>query len=409
MNKCQATVLILLSVILNAPIFAQSTNSIWSLNGYGTLGAAHSSENKADYIPSPVFPKGPGSSYNWDAMIDTRAGVQLRVQPNDKLSGVLQVVAEKRFDGKFKPRVEWANLHYALTPSLHVRAGRIALGTYMVSDHRKVGHSLPWLRPPVELYRLIAITSSDGVDLSYQHNFTGGSYTATVSYGSSKAKEFVGLLEASNIWTMVHRVERGPLTLHASYSSAKVDYGRQFHLLWDGFEAFGPAGEVVSARYDATGRWSPFIAVGFQYDPGDWFVMTEWSEGDVGSDFGNRAAWYVSGGYRLGAIAPYVTFARGSGGHRSVNGLDATAFPPSLTPAINTLNESLQVMQEGYGVRQQTVSLGARWDVLPNVAFKGQVDHLHTRKQSLGTFINVAPGYRPREANIISITMDFVF
>ncbi|MDO8291185.1 MAG: hypothetical protein Q7T44_18385 [Parvibaculum sp.] len=404
-----AVVLFLSCLTLSAAVHAQPNNGRWSFNGYGTLGAAHSSERRADYIPNPVNSEGPGRSYRWDPLLDSRAALQVSVEPNEKLYGVVQVVVEKRFDGKFKPKVEWANLQYSLSPSFSVRAGRIALGTYLVSDHRKVGYSLPWLRPPAELYQLVAITNSDGVGFTYQHDFDNSTYSLTTHYGSNKAEEFVGLLEASNIWGVVNQIERGPLTLHASYTATKVKYGPIFQNLWSGYRAFGPAGASVAQRYDATGKWSPFIAAGIRYDPGNWFAMAEWGKGDVGSDFDNRSGWYVSAGYRVGTVSPYLTFARADGGHRSVNGLNAAAFPAALAPAVASLNFGLLEMQQGYAARQQTTSLGARWDVIPSVVAKLQIDHIKTRKESIGTFNNMARGYRPRGADVVSLTVDFVF
>ncbi|MDO8272307.1 MAG: hypothetical protein Q7U82_10375 [Gammaproteobacteria bacterium] len=394
---------------LSAAAHAQPDDSLWSFNGYGTLGAAHSSEHRADYIPNPVNSEGPGRSYRWDPLLDSRAAVQASVKPSDRLFGVVQVVVEKRFDGKFKPKVEWANLQYSLSPSFSVRAGRIALGTFMASDYRKVGYSLPWLRPPAELYQLVSITNSDGVDFTYRHDFDNSTYSVTAHYGSNKAKEYVGLLEATNIWGFVNHFERGALTLHASYISAKVKYGPLFQNLWTGFRAFGPTGVAVAQRYDATGKWSPFMAAGVGYDPGDWFVMAEWGKGVFRSDFDDRSGWYISGGYRVGAVSPYLTVARAAGGHRSVHGLNAADFPATLAPAISSLNIGLLDMQQGYAARQQTVSLGARWDVLPRVVTKLQIDHIKTRKDSIGTFNNMASGYRPRGADVVSLTVDFVF
>jgi len=65
-------------------------------------------------------------------------------------------------------RVEWANLIYALSPDASVRIGRIVLPTFMVADSRKVGYANPWVRPPVEVYGLVPITQSDGLDASYR-------------------------------------------------------------------------------------------------------------------------------------------------------------------------------------------------------------------------------------------------
>ena len=79
------------------------------------------------------------------------------------LAGVL-LISEQRLDNTYRPRVEWANLKYQVTPELALRVGRIALPMFLTADYRKVGYAYPWVRPPVEGYGSLPISSSDGVD-----------------------------------------------------------------------------------------------------------------------------------------------------------------------------------------------------------------------------------------------------
>src|ERR1035437_7564818 len=47
-------------------------------SGFGTLGAVHSTEDKADYTSSPFTkPSGAGYTRNWSGDVDSRLGAQL--------------------------------------------------------------------------------------------------------------------------------------------------------------------------------------------------------------------------------------------------------------------------------------------------------------------------------------------
>lgn len=393
----------------SAQIDWSEPGSIWRFNAYGTLGTAYSTDKRADYIPSSMKGSGAGRSHNPDFGTDSRLAAQISATPNDRLSAVVQVVFERQKDSNYKPDVEWANIQYQLTPELKVRIGRIALGTYMVSNHRKVGQTLPWIRPPADFYYLVGVTNSDGIDFAYRRQIGRFNYTAEFNYGYHPMSQFEGELMADNITSLTQRIEHGPLTLHTSYSRIKLRYGGDFYNdLWGSFESFGSPGTNVRNRYDADGKWATFITAGLKYDHRDWFIMSEWGSGDSRSDFGRRAGWYISAGYRFDRFIPYLTYARATGEFNRVRGLDSSLYPAALSPTISQLNNFLELVQQGTTPRQKTLSGGLRWDIRPNVSAKVQLDHVATDNRNLGLFRNLEPGYRPSGANVLSMSVDFV-
>lgn len=394
--------------IIGQPSQAQSQAPIWQINGYATLGAAWSDNLNANYIPDALNQQGPGRGRPWDPGLDTRLALQISADPAPRVSAVLQVVTEKQFDGDFKPAVEWANLRYSVTPALSVSAGRIVLDTFLMSEHRKVGYTLPWVRPPAELYQLVSITRSDGVDVRYQTSFRNMNYALTLNYGRNELSELDGYLEAPNLWGISQRLERGALTLKATYTSYKLVYG-QLDQLWDGFRAFGPAGEAVVARYTSSRRRSVFTAVAAEYDPGPWFAIAEWGRSSIRSDFGARSAWYLSAGQRHGAWTPYFTVARANGGHSTVQGIDPASFPPPLQTSITTLNELLDMAQDMLAPRQFTFSAGTRLEVSDSISAKLQLDHVSPKRGSGGTFNNHNSATNTDSSNIVSVSLDMVF
>ena len=66
--------------------------SMFSLHGFGTLGAVHADARDADFVASPFQPNGAGYSQAWAPGVDSKLGLQLSAQFTDKLSAIVQIV-----------------------------------------------------------------------------------------------------------------------------------------------------------------------------------------------------------------------------------------------------------------------------------------------------------------------------
>jgi hypothetical protein len=172
--------------VLSGAAQAQSMPE-FKFSGFGTLAAVHADGDNADFKGSLFQPKGAGHSRSTSFNPDSLLGAQLGVVFNDKLSAVVQVISQYQYDNSYKPQVEWANVKYQLTPELSVRLGRIAAPSYLLSETRYVGYANPWVRPPVEAYSVLSITSNDGIDVSYRSKLLGANNAFQVYYGKSKA------------------------------------------------------------------------------------------------------------------------------------------------------------------------------------------------------------------------------
>jgi len=389
--------------------------SIFSFSGYGTLGLAHSSEHKADFVNNDLQARGAGRSRDWSAEVDSRIGAQVSAQFTPQTSAVVQVTSEQRYDGTYAPAVEWANIKYAVTPDFSVRAGRIVLPNFLVSDYRKVGFANVWVRPPVEVYSLVPLTNSDGIDISWRKRFGEVSNTVQLSYGTSSAKVPNGDMVSGEVSGKRGRgifdtIEYGAATLHFSYFLSDLTIG-SYKPLADGFRQFGAQGNAITDKYDPDNKPFSFIGVGGMYDPGKWFVAGEWGVIDTNSAFGKRAAWYASGGYRIDKFTPYVSYARASvKSNTSDPGLTVPPYYPLATQQqAAALNSKLNQVLSNAPV-QETISLGVRWDLARNTALKLQYDRSNNGAGSPGTLNNVQSGFTPGGIfNVFSITVDFLF
>lgn len=366
---------------LSTSAYADDKSSMFSFSGFGTLNATHASEDKADYNTSQFQPKGAGFS-DGTTFNNSRLGGQLTATINDNWSAVVQVVTEQRWDNSWKPTLEWANVKYSVTPDLSVRVGRIALPGYMMSDSRKVGYSMTAVRPPVDVYRMLSVTSNDGVDVTFRKKFGPVTNTVNAWVGGSEFTFPNGTAEglegrANNVQGITDTVEIGDLSLRATHIRAKLTFpsvAALKNIPVPMFQAIGRSGDHAPIK---------FYQLGAMYDTGSWYATGEVAK--VAFDFtGGQDAWYVQGGYRVGDFTPYATYATVS---------------QRETPASPTLRP----------IDQRTASLGVRYDIMSNVALKLQYDNVRATKTGPGTLSNVQAGYTPGTNNVISASVDFVF
>jgi len=382
----------------------------WSFQGFGSIGAVHSTEKQADYAANVLYPGKAGHSKQWSPEVDSRLGAQLSVDLDKRWSAVLQVVSERNLQNSWKPVVEWANVKYQASPELSVRLGRIALPMFLAGDYRKAGYALPWVRPPVELYGALPISSSDGVDASYLWQAGGMKHTTQVFYGSTNRELGPGYrAHGHGISGIAHTMTSGALMLRGGVTTASltVDVGRE---LFGGLRLFGPVGQGLADRYEIKNKRVLVVNAGLSYDPGDWFVMAEAGRFNYNSALGDFYGAYASAGIRLGAWTPYVQAARSHALMPTrVAGLPLAGLPPAAAATAAYLNGYLNSYLSAIP-QQDSVAVGVRWDVCPGMALKLQYDRLHTRNGSSGTLINVQPGFRSgRHAGVASVLLDFVF
>lgn len=387
-----------------------------TFDAYGTLGGVYSTEDRADFIWNPTRPDGPGHSETVSASLDSRLGAQLSLRITPELSAVVQAVAEQNHEDEYTPQFEWVYVQYAVTPELTVRAGRRPISGFLTSEHRKVSYTYPWARPPVELYGLTPVFSSDGADVRYTLHVGDWTNQIRIGFGRSTA-EFPdpddvfedNTTEAWNVWSFENTLQRGGLTSRVSFTSGLLDIDG-FDPFFDAFRNFGPEGRAVADRFEIDDTPFQSATVGLEYDSGAWLGIAEVAWTDFNSALGEKLAGYVTGGYRLGPVTPYATYSRVEAlSETSTSGLSTEGLPLPLARAAGQLNAGLNGFLNATPV-QQNFAVGTRWDVVTGIAVKAQVDFVDVLEDSPGTFGNQQPGFEPGgTAQLFSLSTVFVF
>lgn len=360
--KLSAATLAAIAVSCAGAHAAAPEPSIYSFSGFGSFGAVHSSEAKADYVLNSFQPNGPGYTRDWSTDIDSRIAGQLTANFNSQWSAVAQVVVERQWDNAYGPALEWANVQYAPTPEFSIRVGRIALPTLLTSNSQKVGYTLPWVREPVALYGVLPISYSDGVDASY--SFRMGQLKNTVLLHAGKKSLTFGTkslsgtrANLSRMWGVVDVLNYGAATVQISQISTQFDMKR-----------------VPKTPLKLS-------AIGAVYDPGNWFLTGEMGK----SKFlfsGTVLNWYAGGGYRVNEVTPYLRYSK------------RKALGQNFSGALD----------------ENTSVAGVRWDFMKNTDVKLQYDRNSLKGNSVGNLSNLQPGFQPGGTyHVVSAIVDVVF
>jgi hypothetical protein len=407
---------------------AADLGDIFQLHAYGTFGVVHSSQDQADFVSSfSQQPQGAGHTHSWAYDVDSKAAVQLDAKITERLSAVVQLISENDYNSswtgkpnpRFRPSLEWANVKYDFTDELNVRLGRMVLPINMLSEYRNVGYSLPFIRPPVEIYGPVPFTNIDGGELTFAKHFGNVTNTVVGGIGDTSTRGAFGALQ-SNLYFIADTIESGALTIRGTFLHNQVHAPTGFGTLFTGFadaaanvpgaDAAASTANYLDGRFNFQ-HWGNIehSDLGASYDPGKWFVMSELHRYTSPGLVGGANAGFVTGGFRTHGFTPYATYARLKSFHPQAPSIPLDGLPPMLAGYGAMLNGIVASFGTG-SESQRTLTAGLRWDFMKNVDLKVQYDNVRLDAGSTGLFVNEQPGFRlGSSASVFSATLDFVF
>jgi len=379
---------------------AQEADIRWS--GFATLGAVSTSASDLRFARIGVDHPGPE---NPDFGPDTVAGLQGNFRFGDRVGAALQVVSRETPEGKYTPRPSLAFLSYALSPTLTVRAGRMRVPFFMLSDTLDINYGNPWVRPPGEVYSLNPFPDLDGIDLLYRlqlgdtqlelHPYAGRSDIPLYKSGDIGLREALGF----NL-----SITHGNLSLHLGHVRARLK------LQWDdpdyrqltGVLRILGRNDVLDDLSGHDGR-ARFSSAGFQWDDGDWLLIGEYARRENTRYANSSHGWHLTAGHRFGNWLPFITFARQT---QDKPVASADFANPVLAQAFDGFLASRNLAQ-------RSTTIGVRWDVAANAAIKTEWTRTHTDRDAWGSFFPrgepSAADMRGRTIDTLSLSLDVVF
>ncbi|MBK1717153.1 hypothetical protein CKO27_05730 [Thiocystis violacea] len=362
----------------------------FSLGGFGTLGAARTSDGSAEIVRDLSQPH--GVTERWSLDTDSVLGIQANLGFSPELQAVIQAVSRHHYDGTYEPEISWAFLGFTPTPAWTFRAGRLGTEFYMLSDSRLVGYSYTTVRPPVDYYGTLPFNYVDGLDVAAARPLAGGLL---------KGKLYAGLSREQSPWEDRQFNMSGSLLVggyldylkgpwQVRLGHARVQFDNELPI--DDFYSLLPAATANELR--VKDHWSHFNSFGIVYDEGPLQTQLMLSKTFAEhATFEDTWAGYFILGYRVQDWTPFV-------------GLSAAkSSPKDLNNPIPGYTDAYQAY---FRTDQRTLFLGARWDFRENMALKAQVDIIRGSPDS--TFL-----YRWETSewdgsmNLFSLSLDFVF
>ncbi|KAB2926820.1 MAG: hypothetical protein F9K30_05625 [Dechloromonas sp.] len=387
---------VLAGALVSSPALAWDAEA-FSVHGFGTLGVTRTSSDDVEFVRDISQPRGARS--HWSGRTDSVFGLQASWRIRPELEAVVQGVTRYRYDRTFKPEIAWAYLKYDPTPALSMRLGRLGTEFFMLADSRLVGYSYLTVRPPGDYFWYLPFYSVNGADATLTVPLGEDVLRGKLYYGISDGKiplaDRQWDIDGSPLMGTYLEYQSGPWLVRGSYANIRFNsnlpIARDFYGLAPGVMTTTEARAALDyLRTDDTR--SHYYSFGLVYDSGPWQFQLMLNSIDQGSRaFESSRAGYVLAGYRIDSVTPYVGYSH----------VDSTRRTSPVHPAVARVQADSRAQQE-------TVILGARWDVMRNLAIKAQWDAIRGDTSSIFPYRRERDDWNGR-LDVFSLTMDFIF
>jgi hypothetical protein len=399
-RSLQATVFFLaLGALHNAQ--ALSVGDV-KINGFGTLAAVKTDNSSVDYINA-------GDNGNFDT--DSIAGLQLYYPLHERFSLTGQFLAQGKEHYGFNSDTAWLYGDFSVTDNVDVRAGRLRIPFFMLSDSLEVGYSYYWIRPPTDVYGQLGFTNFDGADALIKIPVGNSGLLVQPYFGSTNpTQDFqgdAGELSVSNLLGVNLQLDTRWITYRIGHTEGDFDINNVASL--DGFlSGLNMMGfPNVADKFGIKNRHGKFSEIGINVDYENILVMSEYTQRKTDGLIPDTTAWYTSFGYRMGNFTPNVTYSelKTDENYDAVNA-QIPFMPPMLAGG------SAQFVQMNTS-NNRSLTLGLRWDLLPKTAlkFEWQKIAVDAGAYPLNPVFAVNPaGYRSGDdVELFTVAVDFIF
>ena len=292
-----------------APVAA--TFDAVSFSGFGTIGAVTSFHDELQFVRVGIeAPSKSSVVFSPDSVV----GVQGNFRFGGSIEGVVQILARETPANRYTPRPSLAFLSIAPTPGLTLRAGRLRIPLFMLSDSIDINYAHPWVRPPVEVYGLGPFSDLNGIDLLYRRRLGDVDIELHPYAGRSKVDIYErGKASLSSLAGANLGLSRGPLTVHLGYARARLDLrwgDPDFDRLKQALNSVPPIGPAILSQMEGDDAATSFFSAGFNWDDNRWLFMGEYAARRTSDFVASAHGWHLTAGRHIGPMTPYLRVAR---------------------------------------------------------------------------------------------------
>ncbi|MDN4502594.1 hypothetical protein QX776_09275 [Alteromonadaceae bacterium BrNp21-10] len=391
-------------------------------SGFANLALTYEDSDQLDFMGSILNNPRDGLS-PWS---DSSLGGQVNLQVSDNVDAVAQIVFNDRSDTDLSNYLTLGFVRYRPNRNWALRAGRMNNNIYILSEYLAAGYAYLWSRPPLDFYSpASAIRSMDGVEAQYSRYIGDGFLQTSLQFGKTETSldgvggSFELKLKKIIVWTANYEVANWLFKGSYVTATTQTPDSTDFQALINAFNAvpsyLWPAAAQYADDLDPEDGNIKYLALGMQYDDGDWTMQAELAQ--VDSDwllFLPGRFGYISLGYHWGEFTPYVKIAsnrRSDDVPEIVAPAFSDAVPQEVQIGIYTLAGAANMVVNGSTNKQYSLGLGVRWDFADSMALKMQLDRFYISPPgaSLWGLENTANAVNKQQVNVFSLGLSTIF
>lgn len=307
--------------------------------------------------------------------------LQITSDLTENVSATAQIMS--RGENDYTAEFEWVYLSYEISDSSQLNIGRLRIPFYRYSDFLDVGYAYNWNRPPSSVYNL-DFTSYDG--LSYVYNSTIGEVDSSLQLiaGSHNSVIDGDPSELGNLMGVNWTLNYDWLTARIAYFGADVSVDLRNEGVVELISILDTYGlSEVSNDLQVDEEYGDFLALGFSVDYNNFLVDFEIISSAVKNTISaDQDSAYLSLGYRFDELTLLATIENRNEEY------DSSRYG-QISSAYGTLGPTVDGLLKSREIKQNIVSLGARYNFHPSAALKFDYTNSETNKESRESVMSV--------------------
>lgn len=363
----------------------------------------------------------------WSYEVDSVFALQFESQLRDDLSATLQMVARGHTLDKYDnwtPQVEWAYLNYKLNPTWRLRAGRLRIPYFRLSDYLEVGYAYEWVRPPLDAYPFLFanFTNHDGVELFHVGRYFEKDVTLQLFYGAFEKDTVSDGLELNidvNQTTGLNITVGNELyTIRYSYISSVSTFNvKELDFLTQSFSSFANVDPIFSRignMFQINNEPVNYNAIGFVIDYNKWLLQSDmFITRETHYFISDFKGGYLSLSYQFDVLTPYITV--GAYADKQPQQIltaitkSEALVPVGVNPVLDVVRSfgRSAILPSHY---QNTQAIGLRYDIADSMDVKFEILQMNPIKNTWGNLdVDLASAPEPHSVRFYTVTFDMIF
>ena len=369
----------------------------FSFAGFGQVVAGQLDTNSATY-------HGYDNSISFDQ--ESLIGIQADYTVNDYISASGQAVA---YTNEFKDSgLEWLFLNITPSKRWQVKIGRHKTPFFNYSDSVDVGFTYPWVTLPQQLYNYYIFRSFEGAFVRYDFPSKSIALNFEAYWGNFDDDYYIAEeqvdVNVNDLSGLITNIAISDFSFRFSYHQGDANVSLQ--RLTDFSDLLRQSGFVRSADSLQIDGQLEFYQASASYETPLLFVRSEWTR--IAPNFlivPDLRAYYISAGFYQYPFTYHVTYSSSE----AKFGNPVEEIPVGLDPQIDALYFGYQTVFDSLLQDDlDSVSVGVRWDIKPNVAIKADLTFLDGESAKRSFFTISEPDF-DRSATLMQLGITWVF